>query len=258
MIQIIIAAAFGLIIGSFLNVCIYRLPKGRSIVNPPSSCPLCGKPIQWCDNIPVLSFLMLGGRCRSCGKRISLRYIIVEIMTAVIIACIYAAFGLSAKFFAYSLMSCGLIVATFVDFEIQEIPDEISVGGIVAGMAAAILLPGLFGMESRLYSFAASISGVIVGAGSIYLMGYFGELVFKKEAMGGGDVKLMGMIGAFLGWKMTLLVFFLAPLFGSIAGIVLRLKDGREIMPYGPYLSLAAIIAVFFGNKIISLFWIGG
>ena len=244
---------FGSLVGSLLNVCIYRIPKGKSIIFPPSSCPNCAKSIPWHDNIPILSYILLGGRCRFCKAKISLRYLLVELITACLALALYMVFGPTPKFAAYAVMACGLIVATFVDFEINEIPDEISIGGFIAGLAFAFLFPSILGAGSRWQALLWSAIGSLAGGGSIYLMGFFGEMVFKKEAMGGGDVKLMAMIGAFIGWKMVLLTFFVAPLFGAVVGLILKIKDGREIIPYGPYLSLAALVAIFFGEQILRL-----
>jgi len=248
---------FGAIIGSFLNVCIHRLPKNESIINPPSHCTACGKNIPWYDNIPMLSYLILMGRCRFCKGRISFRYFIVELLTALISYLLFMRFGMTAKFFAYAAFVSGLIVATFVDFEIQEIPDQVSIGGIAAGLILAAIFPSIFDTASRFAGILNSILGVAVGGGSIYAMGVLGKLVFRKEAMGGGDVKLMAMIGAFLGWKLVIFTFFVAPIFGAVVGIILKLKDGREIIPYGPYLSLAAVIAAFYGNRILGIFFGG-
>lgn len=252
---------FGAIIGSFLNVCIHRLPKNESVVFPGSHCPNCHRAILWYDNVPFLSYLMLAGRCRFCESKISFRYLLVEFITAVLILLLYLTFGLSPKFFAYSVFTCGLIVATFVDFAIQEIPDQISIGGIVVGLAAAVIFPSIFDTVSRFGSGLNSFLGVIAGGASIFLLNLFGTVMFKdkvkslgiESAMGDGDVKLMAMMGAFLGWKLVLFTFFIAPVFGSIAGLILKIKDGRQIIPYGPYLSLAAIIAIFFGNRILNL-----
>lgn len=242
---------FGLIIGSFLNVCIYRLPKEKSVVSPPSHCPHCRKNILWYDNIPVLSYILLGGKCRFCKEKISPRYLVVEILTAVILTLLAAAFGITPKFFFYGIMSCGLIIATFVDFEINEIPDQVSIGGFMAALMYSAASPSVLGVSAPLQGLFASLIGALAGGGSIYLMGFFGALVFKREAMGGGDVKLMAMLGAFLGWKLVIMTFFIAPFFGAIVGVVLRIKDGREIIPYGPYLSLAALVSVFFGEQIL-------
>jgi len=242
---------FGAIVGSFLNVCIYRMPKGESIVSPGSHCPKCKKPICWYDNVPVLSYLVLWGKCRFCKTPISPGYIIVEAITASLAVALFVTFGLGPKFAAYGLLMAGLIVATFVDLEIREIPDEISLGGLVAGLILAVIFPSILGAASWNKALIGSVLGALAGGGSIYLMGFFGEMVFKKEAMGGGDVKLMAMIGAFLGWKLALLTFFIAPLFGSVAGLVMKAKDGGDIIPYGPYLSLAAVTSIFWGERIL-------
>ena len=248
---------FGTVVGSFLNVCIYRLPKRESVVLPPSHCPKCGKNIRWYDNIPLVSYVVLMGKCRACKGKIGYRYPLVEILTAILITSLYAAFGINAKFFAYSILTCGLIVATFVDFDIQEIPDEISLGGLAIGIIFSFAFPHIFGTASRVNGLAASLLGVLAGGGAIYLMGFFGEIVFKKEAMGGGDVKLMAMIGSILGWKLAIFTFFAAPVFGSIVGIALKIKDGREIMPYGPFLSMAAVVSIFWGERILGALFYG-
>ncbi len=253
----VIIFVFGLLIGSFLNVCICRMPKNESIVVPASHCPHCKKDILWCDNIPVISYLLLLGRCRFCKTRISYRYPLVELLTALLLTALFLGFGGTPKFFAYSVLVCGLIVATFIDFEIQEIPDEISLGGIVAGLVLAFIFPSIMAEASRLRGFLGSLIGAFAGGGSIYLLGIFGKFAFKKDAMGGGDVKLMAMIGSFLGLKLVMLAFFIAPFFGAVPGIILKFKDGRETIPYGPFLSLAAIVAIFFGNRILGLFFGG-
>ena len=253
MIMNIFVFLIGSIVGSFLNVCICRLPKGESIVMPPSHCPHCAKRIKWYDNIPILSFIILKRRCRFCREKISFRYFLVEVITASLTLALFMAFGLTATFFVYAIFVSGLIVATFVDFEIQEIPDEVTLFGIALGLILSVVFPDAFGKGSRWHSLLNSSLGMLIGALSIYLMGFLGELVFKKEAMGGGDVKLLAMIGSFLGWKAALLTFFIAPVFGSVVGIILKIKDGREIIPYGPYLSLAALVAIFCGERILSV-----
>ncbi len=247
----------GSIMGSFLNVCIYRLPRRQSVVAPRSYCPNCKEPIQWYDNIPILSYLILRGRCRRCKGRISLRYLIVEILTASLFLLLYLFFGFSPRFFAYATMAGALIISTFVDLETQEIPDEVTLSGIVIGLIASLVSPAVVGEAVAWKGCLASALGALAGGTSIYLMGFLGELVFKKEAMGGGDVKLLAMTGAFLGWRLALLVFFIAPLFGSVVGIVMRIREGSETIPYGPYLSLAALVAVFWGEKILQFLFYG-
>lgn len=255
MIERIFVFVFGAVVGSFLNVCIYRMPKKKSIVFPRSSCPRCNKHILWFDNIPILSYFLLGGRCRYCKGRISVRYLIVEVLASTLMLLLYAAFEATpAKFLAYLILSCGLIVSSFIDLEITEIPDEISLGGLAAGLLMAFAFPSIFGIYSRFASLYASFIGALAGGFSIYAMGLFGKLLFRKEAMGGGDVKLMAMIGAFLGWKLAIVTFFIAPVFGAIVGITLKIREGRDIIPYGPHLSLAAIVAIFWGERILRLF----
>jgi len=212
----------------------------------------CRHILAWYENIPVLSYIFLGGRCKKCRNHITIRYPLIEIMTAVMFSGFYLAFGLTPKTAIYSALFSSLIVATFIDLERQEIPDVITLPGIVVGLVTVLIYPDLIG-KARFAALLDSFLGIIVGGGSLYLIGFLGEMVFKKEAMGGGDIKLLAMIGAFLGWQSTLLAFFLAPFFGASAGIVARLKHGKEVIPYGPYLSLAALVAVFWGDKIISL-----
>lgn len=247
----------GAIVGSFLNVCIHRLPKSESIVTPLSHCPNCKKNIPWYDNIPILSYIFLGAKCRFCKSSISFRYILVELLTGALFLTFFIAFGLTPKFFAYAVLTSGLIVATFVDFAIQEIPDEVSIGGIITGLLLAFIMPSLFDAPSRLIGLLESGLGVLAGGLSIYLLGLFGEFVFKKEAMGGGDVKLLAMIGAFIGWKLAILTFFIAPFFGSVVGLILKYRFGRETIPYGPYLSLGALVSIFFGEKILKMLFLG-
>jgi len=241
----------GSVIGSFLNVCIYRLPRGESLAFPPSHCPHCNNKIRWFDNIPIISYALLRARCRFCARPISSRYVIVELTQALLLLAFYEAFGLGPEFFIFSLLGAALITATFIDFEHQLIPDVITLPGIFIGLAAAFLFPSIMTETESSSAVVNSLAGILAGGGSIYAVGLFGRWAFKKEAMGGGDVKLMAMIGAFIGWKLVLLVFFTAPFFGSVVGIILKIKDNREIIPYGPYISLAAIITIFYGNEIL-------
>ncbi|NQU95874.1 MAG: prepilin peptidase [Candidatus Omnitrophica bacterium] len=248
---IVLSFIIGAISGSFMNVCIYRLPRKESVVRPRSHCPSCARAIPWYDNVPILSFLMLAGKCRFCKKRISVVYPIVEILSGLICVLLFLTFGLTVKFFILWYFLSALVVVSFIDLRIHEIPDEITLSGIALGMVAAALYPPLLGKVGHLSSLLDSFLGVIVGGGSIYLLGFIGEFIFKKEAMGGGDVKLLAMIGAFLGWKLAIFTFFLAPLSGSIVGITLKIKKGEEIIPYGPHLSLAAVIALFYGERLL-------
>ena len=245
---------FGLCVGSFLNVCIYRLPRQESIVKPRSHCTKCNKTVKWYDNIPILSFILLGGRCRYCKERISFQYFIVELLTGLLFSYIGYVFGATINTFVYLIFICALIVATFVDFNFRIIPDEISLGGIIVGLLVSLIFPRLHQADSHFVGLFRSLLGVIIGGGIIWLTGIIGDFIFKKETMGGGDVKLLGMIGAFLGWKMAMLTFFVAPVFGSVVGIIIKLKTKNSLIAYGPYLSLASIVVLFFGNDILN--WI--
>lgn len=244
----------GACVGSFLNVCIYRMPREESIINPGSHCPKCKRILEWYENIPILSYIFLGARCSSCKKFISPQYPIVELLTAIIFLLFYNYFGLNLKLFVYLLFICGLIVATFVDISHRIIPDEISVGGIIVGFILSIIFPQIQNETAHLWAGAQSLLGIIIGGSIIYLTGIIGDFIFKKESMGGGDVKLLAMIGAFLGWKIALLTFFLAPFFGAIVGIIVKIKTKESLIPYGPFLSLAAVISMFYYQQIIN--WI--
>ena len=247
----------GAIIGSFLNVCIYRLPKKESIAYPPSYCPHCKKSILWYDNIPILSYIILMGRCGFCRKRIASRYLIVEVMSATIFLLLYMAFGIQAKFFIYAALVSALIVATFIDIRTGEIPDEITLGGLVVGLILSFSFPEIFDTVSRVTALKTSAIGAIAGGGAILAMAIFGKLIFRKEAMGGGDVKLMAFVGSLLGWKLALLTFFIAPFFGALVGIPMKLTKGNDTIPYGPYLSLGAVIAIFYGHTMLRALFSG-
>ena len=241
----------GAIFGSFLNVSIYRLPKKVSVVRPGSMCPNCGHKIAWYENIPILSYIFLRGRCSSCRTKISIIYPLVEIVTGLICLTLFLAYGLTFKTLILFIMFSSLVVASFIDQQIHEIPDVITIPGIVLGLLISLIFPEISGNASVLKSVINSALGIVVGGGSLYIIGYVGEFIFKKEAMGGGDIKLLAMIGAFLGWKVAILTFFIAPFLGAIAGIIVKIKDKKDIIPYGPYLSLASLISLIWGEKII-------
>jgi len=212
--------------------------------------------IAWYDNIPFISWVALKGKCRYCKAPISFKYFLVEFLTAAGFVVFFWQFGLTVQFFAYTTLFCLLVVATFIDFVHQIIPDEITIGGLVAGLLASLAFPQLHSVASYGMGLFYSALGALVGGGSIYLIGFLGSLAFKKEAMGGGDVKFMAMIGAILGWKLVLLIFFVAPFFGSIVGIIIKLRTKQDLIPYGPYLSLATVLCIFWGRNILQwLFW---
>jgi leader peptidase (prepilin peptidase)/N-methyltransferase len=251
----LVALAVGLAVGSFLNVCIYRLPEGASIFFPGSHCPKCSKKIRFYDNVPVLSFILLKGKCRFCGSKISLQYPLVELLTAFLFSGAYLWQGLSLGFLSTVILGCLLIVVFFVDLKHRIIPDVITVPGIIAGLVLAAISPQVKIVDSFL--------GIIVGGVFFYLLAILGELLFKKESMGGGDIKLAAMLGAFLGWQKLFLIFFLSAFLGSVIGILAislssQVKEQRTI-PFGPFLALASFAALFWGEKLINaylnLFW---
>jgi len=245
----------GISIGSFLNVCIYRMGKEESVVRPASHCPQCKKPIRPKDNIPLLSYLLLRCRCRDCGTKISSRYFFIELLTGVVFLVMYRSFGMTPLFFIYSAFASGLIVATFVDFDFRIIPDEISLGGIVVGLVVSFIYPLLHHVPIHILGLRESLFGVLVGGGALWLLGCLGDFIFKKESMGGGDVKLLAMIGAFLGWKIALLSLPLASLIGAVVGIIIKLRTKESLIAFGPYLSIGAIIGLFWSGEIFNFFF---
>ena len=272
----IAAGVFGLIVGSFLNVCIFRLPRNcMSISKPRSRCTRCLKLISWYDNIPVASWCVLGGKCRGCAKPISFRYPFVELMTGAFFA--YAAWinmsmegGATpimrgALFGIQAYVVAAMIVSTFIDLDFQILPDEITISGILLGILLSAGIPewhvvngsglstGMMEAIDNAYlgGLASGALGAVVGGGVIYLVGVLGQLVFRKEAMGFGDVKYMAFLGAFLGWQSILLTFLLACLFGSIFGIgKYLLKRRMGYVPFGPFLSAGAVVMLFFATQI--------
>lgn len=242
--------AMGLAIGSFLNVCIYRIPEGKSIFFPGSHCPQCNQKIKFYDNIPVLSFIILKGKCRFCKSKISIQYPLVELLTAFLFLGAYIWQGLSLGFFSTIILGCLLIIVFFVDLKHRIIPDVITLPGIVIGLGFAFFSPQTGILDSFL--------GLLIGGGVFYLLAILGELLFKKESMGGGDIKLAAMLGAFLGWQKLFLIFFLSAFLGSVVGILAiqlssEVKEHRTI-PYGPFLTLASFVALFWGEQIIKAY----
>lgn len=268
----LLSFAWGASWGSFLNVCIYRIPLDLSVVKPRSHCPNCKKMIPWYYNIPLLSYLMLRGKCAYCHAKISPRYVLVELLVAVLFLLIWMKFAIVAGYIppfgmkvfsspwlipVYWLVISGLVVGTFIDFEYMIIPDRVTLGGIVAGLIFSVAVPELQGKETHLAGFISSVIGLVVGWGSLWLVAIIGKAIFKKDAMGFGDVKLMGAIGAFFGWQSVLFVIMVSSLFGAVIGGVLVIA-GKEKMqgriPYGPYISLAALIWVLWGAKLWNMY----
>ncbi len=244
----------GLCIGSFLNVCIYRLPKDISLIFPKTSfCPRCKKPIRWRDNIPLISFFILKGRCRNCHRKISIRYPIVELISGVFLAFLFNYAGLTPELFWSACFVFVLMAVAVIDYIHLIIPDELTLTGIVLGWTFAFLFPEIFGENFRRMALGESVMGMAVGGGLIWLMALLGDLVFKRESVGGGDIKLMAMIGAFLGVQGAILTFFMAPFFALPFGLYQKWKHKNSVLPYGPFLALAAIFNVFFADLILSV-----
>ncbi len=282
----------GSVIGSFLNVCIYRLPRGESIVFPPSHCTSCGSGIKFYNNIPVLSFLILGGKCADCGTRISLRYPAVELLSGLVMAGLFYKFGLSLDTLFYALLVYSLVAVTFIDLSHMIIPNVITIPGMIIGLLFNILstnwqiifeqliksfklltqdqqgliidwqkLWELFGLSNLNLEvffqvidevpFLGSVFGLIIGGGLLFLIAFLYIAVRKQEGMGMGDVKLLAMIGAFLGWKGVVFVMLVSSLLGTVTGLsIILYKKGnlKYALPFGPFLSLAAVIYVFTGG----------
>ena len=242
----VISIIFGALVGSFLNVCICRLPEEESIIWPGSHCPHCKKPIRFYDNLPLISYFLLRGKCRYCKKTISLQYPLIEGITALSSLFLFMKFGPSLSYLFYFAFVAALTVMTVIDLYHQIIPDVISLPGIGVGLLASLLIPQL--------TFLNSLIGILLGGGSLFLVATLYQWLFKREGMGGGDVKLLAMIGAFLGWKAVLLTILLSSLIGSITGILIMVMKGKDFkyaIPFGPFLSLAAVISLFYGENII-------
>jgi len=252
----IIPIVLGLLVGSFLNVCIYRLPRGISIVRPRSFCPSCGKGVRWYDNVPLLSYVLLRGRCRDCGGRISVRYPIVEALSSVISLLVYYKFGRWDLYVIYYIfLSAPLILIIFVDLEHQIIPDLISIPGIFFGIISRFLVADGVSLSGTFRDVAIdTILGILVGGGMLAVAGYLYYRLRKIEGIGGGDVKLAAMLGAFFGWQGAIVVLLVSSFLGSLVGLFLIFvlkKDTKYAIPYGPFLSVAAFIYLFFGRAIL-------
>lgn len=254
---------FGACVGSFLNVCIYRIPREESVVAPRSHCPHCNELIVWHDNIPILSWFALRARCRHCGKPISCRYVLVETLVAVLFYFVWLEYGLTVQTPVYGLVVAGLVCATFIDFEHYIIPDRISLGGIGLGLLLSYIFPvlqshaALVSTLSRFEGLLQSFYGVLAGAGSLWLVAVIGKMIFRKDAMGLGDVKLLGAIGAFMGWRAVVFTIVVSSFLGSLVGVALILIGNRQWqskIPYGPYLALAAILWIYFGPDVWSAY----
>ena len=239
-------AAFGLCIGSFLNVVIHRLPRGTSVVTPPSRCPGCNYQLQWSDNVPVLSWIFLRGRCRKCRAPISIRYPIVEILTMLMFLLHLWLFGWSALMIVRVAFATALIALFAIDLEHHLLPNAITLPGIVVGLIVSLVLPP---------GIVDSILGTLLGGGVLWVIGEAYYRYSGQEGMGGGDVKMLAMIGAFLGWKLVLVTLVLSSIGGSLIGVlVIAIKRGgmKHALPYGTFLALGALAASLVGDRILA------
>lgn len=245
---IVFALAFGLVLGSFLNVCIYRIPIKKSIAFPASHCPECSEKIRFYDNIPVLSYVILGGKCRKCRTPIPMRYPLVELITGLLTVALFIRFGLSVQLFLFLAFSASLVVITFIDLQHKIIPDVISLPGIVVGLICSIF--GFTGIQWH-----ESLVGMVAGGGCLFLVGILFEWITGKEGMGGGDVKLLAMIGAWMGWRGLPYIVLMSSLTGAVIGgisLLIARSGMRTKIPFGPFLSLGALVYFFFGNELIA------
>ncbi len=262
-----LAALFGALLGSFFNVVIWRLPRGESLSKPASHCPSCGAGIRPYDNVPVLSWAVLRGRCRSCRAPISARYPAVELLTGALFALVYLLHsGLTLSLPFDLAFVAALVALVFIDAEHMILPDLITLPGAGFALVARALVPNLYGVEflregamagwpDAGLSLVNAVMGALVGGGSLWLVGWLWERVRGVEAMGLGDVKMMFMVGAYLGWPLTVLTIFLGVLSGSIVGVALMLRRGERdmqmLLPFGIFLGLGSLVSLLFGTRII-------
>lgn len=249
------AFVFGAVVGSFLNVCIFRIPEGLSIVRPGSRCPKCKTPIPFYQNIPIVSWILLSGKCRHCSQSISFRYPAIETLTGAVATALMWRFGLQPVTLVLFLFAAALIVVSFIDLDHRIIPDVVSLPGIVTGFCLSALLPTI--------GWKASAMGILIGGGSLYAVGFVYALLRGVEGMGGGDIKLLAMIGAFIGWQGVLFTIFIASFSGTLAGAGSILLGGggmKAKIPFGPFLSFGALLYVFCGPAMIQLYlhWVTG
>jgi leader peptidase (prepilin peptidase)/N-methyltransferase len=243
--EYIVAFVFGAMIGSFANVCIHRLPWRQSLVFPGSHCPRCQQAIRPWHNIPVLSYLWLGGRCAYCQSLISWRYPLVELLCGLLYIFLYHQFGCSLQSLVFTLLATALLIVSFIDLAHKIVPDVITLPGILAGMVASVLLTPV--------GLGNAFIGLCLGGGLFFLIA-----VLSRGGMGGGDIKLVAMIGAFLGWQAVLVTIFMGALLGAVVGISLMLlkqKSRKDPIPFGPFLALGAFVAMVWGPDLI--FWYG-
>jgi leader peptidase (prepilin peptidase)/N-methyltransferase len=246
----------GAVVGSFLNVCIFRLPAEASIVKPRSQCPHCHHPIRYCDNIPLISFIILRGKCRDCGGKISWRYPLVELITALLALLLFLKFSLTLSFLIFFIFTAVLIVITFIDLDHQIIPDILTVPGIPIFCLAAIFLLD----RPWKIPWLEALLGLLIGGGILFTIAFVYELISKREGMGGGDIKLLAMIGGFFGWKSLMFILLFSSFSGAIVGItamIIKKQDMKYAVPFGPFLSAAAVAYLFWGDTFMRLLVMG-
>jgi leader peptidase (prepilin peptidase)/N-methyltransferase len=240
----------GLVIGSFLNVVIFRLPRKMMFRSDRSICPTCERQLAWYHNIPVLSFILLRGKCAFCASPISWRYPLVESLNSLAYLYFFHFYSWSWPFATWAVLSSLLIIVIFIDYDFQIIPDVITIPGMILGLVAA-LLPGGMGI-------VASAIGLVVGGGALYLIAVFGDWLFKKESMGGGDIKLAAMLGSFLGWSKMVVVLMSAAFIGLFVSLLVMVFSARlrqtRLIPFGPFLAVAAFVALLYGDQLINLY----
>ena len=271
-----VSFVLGTMVGSFCNVCICRWPAGESVIRPRSRCPKCMNGIAWYDNVPLVSWLMLGAKCRHCGAPISWQYPVVEAVTGLLFLAVFYRFGLAPAAPIYMALCAGLVIVTFVDLREWIIPDEVTYSGVFAGLAVALLGMAVpEGTGLRVTSVFDALIGIVLGGGILYTLDLITLFILKKPGMGFGDVKLLAMLGAILGWKGVLGTLMLACILGSAVGVGLilagKLRKGEapsdeaplgeeepvqgHYLPFGPYLALAGLIYLFIGPEAIAAYW---
>lgn len=246
-----IAALLGAVLGSFLNVVIHRVPLAESILYPRSRCPSCDHSLSWWENLPVVSWLLLRGRCHGCGQGISVRYPIVEILCALLAYSLFARFGPTPLFLVYLYFALNLVALTYIDLDHQLLPDRMTLSGLIIGLAVAPMLE----LDHPLEAAGEALLGAFIGGGILYAVAWGYEKATGREGMGGGDIKLLAMIGAFLGWQGVLLALFLASVIGSFVGVIMMLTSGADrklALPFGPFLALGALVSLYWGDGIVA------
>jgi leader peptidase (prepilin peptidase)/N-methyltransferase len=243
--MVLYSILFGLALGSFMNVCIYRIPHKQSIINPPSTCPYCGWRIRFYDNIPLVSYVLLWGKCRHCRHSIPWHYPAVEAMAGLLSLSLFIRYGLSYQYFLFLLFVATLVTIAFIDLHHKIIPDVLSLPGILVGWAASFVLGHI--------SWSDSLIGMIGGGGTLFVIAFGYAHITGKEGMGGGDIKLLAMIGAWMGWRPLPLIVLISSLTGAVAGTAFLFLAGKGLrarIPFGPFLSLGALVYLFFGPEL--------